>query len=296
MSLVASMDHDPSHITDCCNGIFLLAADSQSYFVGNPVTGQRTAIFISSNHTLEHPESYTRSSLDATPSNPLALDNFSSNSGRWSSHVLPLEPHSFYGFEWIKRSVYFDGALYYMSTAMYLVCIDIVILDDGHQYLKTWAIELPDRDKITIEQGKEGLHGCIGCSSGRFYYSNRGTEGAILVWMLVVGKGKNLGWVLKHNIRTDCDVVPPRNVEMVNHYKKLDIFRPRAFHPNDDEIILACPRVLVSYHLKTKYAERSYFPCKHRRETVVLYHNWILPYSRSLVSINTIVSDVEEAN
>ncbi|KAL6545042.1 hypothetical protein OROHE_009949 [Orobanche hederae] len=180
MSLLPTMDHDPSHIVDCCNGLFLLTADSKSYFVGNPVTRQRASIPVS-NHTHEHLQSvhsslvfdpsislhfkvfrYTRPAVDATPSNPLALHIFSSDSGRWSSHALPLEPHNLYGLEWIKRSVYFDGALYYMSMAMYLVCIDNVILkptlEDG-QYLKTWAVELPDKDKITTEKGKEALHG-----------------------------------------------------------------------------------------------------------------------------------------
>ncbi|KAL6545043.1 hypothetical protein OROHE_009950 [Orobanche hederae] len=34
----------------------------------------------------------------------------------------------------------------------------------------------------------------------------------------------------------------------------------------------------------------------YRRKTVVLDHNWIFPYSQSLVSINTIAPGVEEAN
>ncbi|KAL6510631.1 hypothetical protein OROHE_021248 [Orobanche hederae] len=286
MSLLPMMDHDPSRIIDCCNGLLLLAADSQSYFVANPVTRQQIAIPVSNNHTHEHPESinaslvfdpsvslhfkvlrYTRSAMNATPSNPLSLEVFSSDTGEWSSLILPLEPHNIYGFKWIKKSVYFNGSLYYMSMAMYF---------------------LPDKDKIEIGQN-EDLHGCIGYSSGCFYYSNRDTKGAIFVWMLI-GKGKNSGWVLKHSIRIDRDIVPTGLiVRMVNRCKKLGSFRPRAFHPNDDVIIMACPRVLVFYHLKTKYVELGHFPFRHRRKTILMDQNWIFPYARSLVSLNTLL-------
>ncbi|KAL6565253.1 hypothetical protein OROGR_002204 [Orobanche gracilis] len=305
MSLLPMMDHDPSHIIDCCNGLLLLAADSQSYFVGNPVTRQQIAIPVSNTHTHEHPESinaslvfdpsvslhfkvvrYTRSAVDATPSNPLSLDIFSSDTGEWSSRILPLEPNNMYGFKWIKKSVYFNGSLYYMSMAMYLVCIDNVL--DGDQRLKAWAVELPDKVKIKIGRN-EDLHGCIGYSSGCFYYSNRDTKGAIFVWMLI-GKGKNSEWVLKHSIRIDHDIVPTGLfVRMMNRCKELGSFRPRAFHPNDDVIIMACPRVLVFYHLKTKYVELGHFPFRYRRKTILMDQNWIFPYAQSLVSLNTLL-------
>ncbi|KAL6508634.1 hypothetical protein OROGR_023345 [Orobanche gracilis] len=59
----------------------------------------------------------------------MRLDIFSSETGAWSSHIFPLEPHSLYGVQWIRRPVYFDGALYYLSLAMYLVRIESIIFN-----------------------------------------------------------------------------------------------------------------------------------------------------------------------
>ncbi|KAL6513705.1 hypothetical protein OROHE_019565 [Orobanche hederae] len=308
MPLLPSRELKPSDlIQDCCNGLLLFASDSQ-YYVGNPATRQRIAISVNpNNHTncrniysslVFDPSisvnfkivSFTRPAVNATSTDQMGLDIFSSETGAWSSHILPLEPHSLYGVEWIRRPVYFDGALYYLSLAMYLVRIENIVLNSSASMdcsdLKAWSIALPDKDETTIERDKHHF-GCIGNSLGCFYYSNRVPDGSsMLVWMLV-RKKKSCEWVLKHSISISQDI----NSNClyggsVIRGKKLDIFRPRAFHPNDDEIFMASPGVLISYHLKTKKVAVCRVPKRMNREIILLDQNWIFPFSRCLLILS----------
>ncbi|KAL6513703.1 hypothetical protein OROHE_019563 [Orobanche hederae] len=221
----------------------------------------------------------------------MGLDIFSSETGAWSSHILPLEPHSLYGVEWIRRPVYFDGALYYLSLAMYLVRIENIVLNSSASMdcsdLKAWSIALPDKDETTIERDKHHF-GCIGNSLGCFYYSNRAPDGSsMLVWMLVREK-KSCEWVLKHSISISEDIYSDCCIYgfSVIRGKKLDTFRPRAFHPTDDEIFMASPGVLISYHLKTKKVAVCRVPTRRNREIILLDQNWIFPFSRCLLILS----------
>ncbi|CAI9111796.1 OLC1v1012115C1 [Oldenlandia corymbosa var. corymbosa] len=317
---------DASDIRDCCNGLLLLASSTNRYYVANPVTKQRLLVPRNSHRHDNTNIKSTHSSLVFDPSfslgfkivrcvrpaehstvtHPMELDIFSSDTGQWSSHVLPLEPHGLYGFEWLRRSVYFNGALYSLSLAMYLVCIDKLIpqpsrntssrisKDDSWLDLEAWAIELPDRDLIPREL-LPNCCGCIGFSSGCFYYSNRDAQGSsMFVWMLV-SKGKNSEWVLIHTISIADDLVltllPGPN--RVKYWKKFDCFRPRAFLPKDDAMVIAAPELIISYHLKTKLVNELWLPpnpwhCN--RKTLQLDGNWIFPFSPCLLLLDTIAA------
>ncbi|KAL6508645.1 hypothetical protein OROGR_023356 [Orobanche gracilis] len=308
MPLLPSRELKPSDtIQDCCNGLLLFASDSQ-YYVGNPATRQRIAISANpNNHTncrniysslVFDPSisinfrivSFTRPAVNTTSTDQMRLDIFSSETGAWSSHILPLEPHSLYGVQWIRRPVYFDGALYYLSLAMYLVRIESIILNGSVSIdcsdLKAWSIALPDKGETTIEPDQHHF-GCIGHSLGCFYYSNRVLDGSsMLVWMLV-RKKKSCEWVLKHSISISQDI--DSNClfgYLVIREKKLDTFRPRAFHPTHDEIFMASPGVLISYHLKTKKVNVCWVPNRRNREIILLDQNWIFPFSRCLLTLS----------
>ncbi|CAI9112952.1 OLC1v1013466C1 [Oldenlandia corymbosa var. corymbosa] len=312
-------EHDASDIRDCCNGLLLLASNSQ-YYVANPVTKQRFWVPKSSrqHHNIDLKTIHSSlvfdpsvslsfkivscicPAVDATPSRPMELDVFCSKTGEWYSHVLPLEPHSLYGFEWLRRSVYFKQALYSLSLAMYLVCIDNLfprsgtsINKDCGSELEAWAIELPDKDLMPKELLPHSC-GCIGFSSACFYYSNRDVEGSsMLVWMLVL-KGKSSEWILIHTISIADDLVNGfGSFERAKHWKKFDCFRPRAFFSNDDAIVVAAPKLLITYYIKIKMIDECHVPGLYRcnRDALHLDGHCILPFSPCLLLFNTIAKE-----
>ncbi|CAI9111798.1 OLC1v1012117C1 [Oldenlandia corymbosa var. corymbosa] len=312
---------DPSHIQDCCNGLLLITSSTSSrYYLANPVTKQRLLIPDNSHRHSHTSIKNIRSSLifdpslslgfkiiscirpaeHATATLPMELDIFCSEAGQWSSHVLPLDPHGLYGFEWLRRSVYFDRALYSLSLAMYLVSLDNLIPDPsrvtssmskdyGGFDVEAWAIELPDKDLIPSVLLPH-FSGCIGVSSGSLYYSNRDVEGSSMsVWMLV-SRGRNSEWALIHTISIADDLVSSfRRLKQLTHWKKFDCFRPRAFLPKDDAMIIAAPGLVIAYYLKTKVVHELWFPptpwnCN--RKTLQLNGNWIFPFSPCLLLLN----------
>ncbi|XP_047972864.1 uncharacterized protein LOC125215484 [Salvia hispanica] len=291
---------DHSGIRDCCNGILLLASSSQ-YYVANPVTKQRISIPINPQH--HHTDIKTmHSSFVFDPSLsldfkivaftavnlPLELDIFCSEMGQWRSHVLPLEPHDLHGCEWLPRSIYFNRGLYSLSLAMFLVCIDNLLPSPSD--LRAWAVELPDKDVITPSD-KDVItpseSGCIGVSSGCFYYSNRDPGGSYMyVWMLRYN-GRDSEWVLMHTISIAVDLVdsPLCRLKRVLYWKNFDCFRPRAFNPKDNVLIIAAPTVVASYNLKTKFLDHlcSLPMLNCNRKSYHLDGNWIFPFSPCLL-------------
>ncbi|XP_047972866.1 uncharacterized protein LOC125215485 [Salvia hispanica] len=287
---------DHSGIQDCCNGMLLLASSSR-YYVANPVTKQRISILINPQH--QHINIKTiHSSLVFDPSLslnfkivtftavnlPLELDIFCSEMGQWRSHVLPLEPHGLHGSEWLRRSVYFNRGLYSLSLAMFLVCIDNLLPSPSGRDsdLIAWAIELPDKDVITPSEC-----GCIGVSSGSFYYSNRDAGGSYMyVWALRY-KGGDSEWVLMHTISIADDLVdsPTRRLRRILYMKIFDCFRPRAFYPKDDVLVIAAPTLVASYNLKTKLLDQLYSLPKLNcnRKSLHFDGNWIFPFSPCLL-------------
>ncbi|KAL3530128.1 hypothetical protein ACH5RR_009450 [Cinchona calisaya] len=260
LAALPAPSHDPADIQDCCNGLLLFASHRHQcpteYYLFNPATKQRIAVPVNPNHQSETTNNYhchcslvfdpscfdynykviryVRSARDATISKPMELDVFLSETGEWSSHVVSFEPHNLYGFEWIRRPVYWDGILYYVSLARYLVYIDVLRSAD----LGARAVELPDKETIDEECG------CIGISSGCLYYSNRHSKrSAMLVWKLV---GNCTGWVLMNSISIDDIVASPPRGKLVQNSRYSESFRPCGFHPNDDKIFMAAPRKLLA--------------------------------------------------
>ncbi|XP_047972867.1 uncharacterized protein LOC125215486 [Salvia hispanica] len=291
---------DHSGIRDCCNGMLLLASSSR-YYVANPVTKQRISIPINPQHQRTDIKTI-HSSLIFDPSLsldyrivtfkavnlPLELYIFCSEMGQWRSHVLPLEPHGLHGSEWLPRSVYFNQGLYSLSLAMFLVCIDNLL--PGPSDLRAWAIELPDKDVIKLRD-KDVItpseSGCIGVSSGCFYYSNRDTGGSYMyVWMLRYN-GRDSKWVLMHTISIADDLVENtiRGLRRTLYWKNFDCFRPRTFYPKDNVLVIAAPTVVASYNLKTKFLDQLCSLTKWHcdRKSYHLDGNWIFPFSPCLL-------------
>ncbi|KAL6534331.1 hypothetical protein OROHE_013256 [Orobanche hederae] len=280
LSLILSQEGEAGYIRDCCNGMILIASSNSSsqYYVGNPLTGQRFPIPVNPNRSTIHCSlvfdpsillsddkdpffkiiSFVRPAQQVTVSHPMEVDIYSSDKGEWCSHIVDLEPHQLYGFGWLERSVYFNRALYSLSFAMCLVCIDNVIPapNSGMQDLKVWTIALPDKDDTPTKLiPNPGQCGCIGTCSGRFYYSNRNVQGScIFVWML-----GNSEWVLMHNINIRADIGVGTSFSIkVERLKILESFRPSVFYPNDEDgmvIIFVVPvsyGSYISYNVKTK--------------------------------------------
>ena len=144
--------------------------------------------------------------------------------------------------------------------------------------LRARAVELPDKETIDEECG------CIGISSGSLYYSNRHSKvSAMLVWKLVDDRSD---WILIHNISIDDIFASPPFEMLVQNYRYSESFRPRGFHHDGDEIIMAAPRFVLYYHPKTKKVNVCHVPWLKKRKTLLLDHNWIFTYSRCLIVLN----------
>ncbi|KAL6509855.1 hypothetical protein OROGR_022343 [Orobanche gracilis] len=320
LSLIPPQEREAYSIRDCCNGMILIASSNSSsksnsqYYVGNPLTGQRFPVPGNPNRSTIHCSlvfdpsillcdnkepffkiiSFVRLAQEATISHPMEVDIYSSDKGEWCSHVVDLEPHQLYGFGWLERSVYFNRALYSLSLAMYLVCIDNVIPTPNScmRDLRVWTIALPDKDeKPTGLILNPNRFGCIGNCSGRFYYSNRNVQGSsILVWML-----ENSKWVLMHNISIREDIGRGTMfLRKANHYKKFDCFRPRVFCPNDDDgmiiiFVLGDSHSYFPYNVKTKLTSFHAVQSPQRSppwNKIKVTGNWFFPLSRCPLLFN----------
>ncbi|KAL3515665.1 hypothetical protein ACH5RR_022567 [Cinchona calisaya] len=272
-----------------------LAFDPSSNYTNNYGCNYRIVHYISRSSATEAPALLE-----------LELDVFCSETREWTSHVVPLQLppnnhnnflYSFpgVGFDWIKQTVYKDGILYYLTSLGYLVCININILLSSADHSKTevcWAVELPDtqQDTNTSDQKEvQEFGGCIGISSGCFYYSNRHSQSrsTMLVWMLLVvdnGKAYRSKWILRHTINTDEMVGTPPFEQAIK--KNIESCWPFAFHPYDDQIIYMAarkPPLLFTYLHRTKHASMAVFPWFLRK--TVLEQKLIFPYSRCLLPL-----------
>ncbi|XP_059663957.1 uncharacterized protein LOC132309687 [Cornus florida] len=224
-----SFDHIGYDLQECCNGLLLFARRSRSipgpveYYVCNPATKQCVAIPINPTHlepkfavlafdpseSLHYKIVYvSQSDLFTCTYNLADLDMFSSDTGKWVTHAVPLDPADG-GFMRIKRGVYFSGVLYLLAWAAYLVSFDIKMgmeMEMGN--VSNRAIDL--RGNIRL-----GHRASIGVSEGCFYYSNHDyNHGKTLcIWSLNGGE-----WTLRHSIG-------------------FPHFSPHAFHPTNSEMI-----------------------------------------------------------
>ncbi|KAL6577500.1 hypothetical protein OROMI_009828 [Orobanche minor] len=319
LSLFPSQELEADNIRDCCNGMMLITAsnsssklNSQYYYVANPLTRQRFAVPVNHNRSTIHCSlvfdpsvllsddkdhffkilSFVRPAQEATVSHPMEVDIYSSDKGEWCTHVFDLEPHQLYGFGWLERSVYFNRALYSLSLAMHLVCIDNVIPtpSSSMQDLRVWTIALPDKDETPTELIPNPGHcGCIGNCSGRFYYSNRDVQGSFIsVWML-----GNSNWVLMHKISIREDIGRAAMYpEKMEHEKKLDCFRPRVFYPSDGDgmiLVVVLPTSYYTYNVKTKETSLQYVRNPRRTRPwndMKVAGNWFFPITPCPLLLN----------
>ncbi|XP_059663954.1 uncharacterized protein LOC132309684 [Cornus florida] len=235
----------PLDLHDCCNGLLLFGPSPSvrpaEYYVCNPATKQCVAIPTNPTHlepmfaalAFNPTESlnykivrFAQTALSASISNPLKLDIFSSDTGKWVTHVVPLDP-AVYGLKWIKHCVYFNGVLYMLSWASYLIAFDINIKTGGN--ISGRAIELP-------EKGRFDYRGSIGISKDCFYYSNHdGSEWCI--WSLDHGEK----WNLRHKIPFQHFAVARHPVGKLLYQNRLGT-RPCGFHPTSEIIFIATPK------------------------------------------------------
>ncbi|KAI8009119.1 F-box protein [Camellia lanceoleosa] len=290
-----------SDVLDCCNGLLLILHRSSvprfsvprfsvpsQYYVCNPATKQCVAIPVNPNHPdpiyavlafnpVESPPNNTNnnnykivqfasSASTASVTHPLKLDVFSSVTGKWVNHPVPLLPEPKpYGSKWICRSVYLDGVLYMLSYAEYLLCFDL-----NADNLNPQAVKLPNK-------GKALGFGFIGMSKDCFYYSNH-VENAILVWSL----DHDHQWILKHSICID-DLVRFHHWGILDRYRLSPLLMPCALHPTSEVIFIAIPRLIFSYNLKTNQFNVFYKLQEHRN---LIFECLFFPYSRCLVVLN----------
>lgn len=247
MESVSAIAPFPKVVQDCCNGLVLLVKKFVvpiQYYVCNPATKQCIGIPINSSHRnmmfaaldFDPRDSLTykivrvdESPLTATVDYPPKLHIFSSDTGKWVSLVMPLDP-KLYAIRWYDDSICLKGVLYGLSAARVLICIDLTKVHGR-------AIELPDDDRVCSI-------GNIGVSSGCFYYSNQ--DGSLmLIWLLEYQSGK---WELKHRIPIDNVT---RGGRFINKFWVSGAFRASAFHPTSPLIFIATPLMFFSYHLQT---------------------------------------------
>lgn len=295
-STLLPFPHTGEDVLDCCNGL-LLAVNSSSvplqYYVCNPATKQCVPIPVSPTHLdymctalafnpLESTNykivRLARSAAIASVTHPPELDIFSSDTGKWVKHLVPLDPE-LYGFKWVNHSVYIDGVLYMLSRAMYLLCFDLKA-----DNLNSQAIKLPEtvrrvkfpEDMMTLKCG------FFGASKECLCYANH-IESAVLVWSLEQGCSKAGQWILKHNIRID-DLAPHSHGRFFTSCPLSLGLLPYALHPTSDVIFLGIPSMLFSYHLKTNQFEVFH---KLEKDRVILNGAYfVFPYSRCLVALH----------
>lgn len=90
-------------------------------------------------------------------------------------------------------------------------------------------------------------------------------------------------WVVMHTISIADDLVGNfmRSLESSLYWKNFDCFRPRAFSLKGDVLVIAAPRVVASYNLKTRMLDEicslPSWDCN--RKSYHLDGNWIFPFS-----------------
>ncbi|CAL5342222.1 unnamed protein product [Camellia sinensis] len=283
-------------VLDCCNGLLLIlhrtsvppSVPSQ-YYVCNPATKQCVAIPVNPNHLdpiyavlafnpVESPPNNSNnnnykivwlasSASTASVTHPPELDVFSSVTGKWVNHPVPLQPEpELYGFKWLCKSVYLDGVLYMLSYSRYLLCFDL-----NADNLNPRAVKLPNKGKAL------GV-GFIGMSKDCFYYSNH-VENAVLVWSL----DHDHKWILKHSICID-DLVRFHHGRILDRYRLSPLLMPCALHPTTEVIFIAIPRLIFSYNLKTNQFNVFYILQENRN--LIDDGCFFFPYSRCLVVLN----------
>ncbi|CAL5406109.1 unnamed protein product [Camellia sinensis] len=289
-------------VLDCCNGLLLILHRSSvppsvpsQYYVCNPATKQCVAIPVNPNHLdpkyavlafnpVESPQNNTNnnnykivrlasSASTASVTHPPELDVFSSVTGKWVNHPVPLQPEpELYGFKWLYKSVYLDGVLYMLSYSRYLLCFDL-----NADNLNPRAVKLPNKGKAL------GV-GFIGMSKDCFYYSNH-VENAILVWSLDHDRSLDHDhhWILKHSICID-DLVRFHHGRILDRYRLSPLLVPCALHPTSEVIFIAIPRLIFSYNLKTNQFNVFYILQENRN--LIDDGCFFFPYSRCLVVLN----------
>ncbi|KAL7216516.1 hypothetical protein ACSBR1_028458 [Camellia fascicularis] len=284
-------------VLDCCNGLLLILHRSSvppssvpsQYYVCNPATKQCAAIPVNPNHLdpiyavlafnpVESPPNNSNnnnykivrlasSASTASATHPPELDVFSSVTGKWVNHPVPLQPEpELYGFKWLCKSVYLDGVLYMLSYSRYLLRFDL-----NADNLNPRAVKLPNKGKAL------GV-GFIGMSKDCFYYCNR-VENAILVWSI----DHDHHWILKHSICID-DLVRFHHGRILDRYRLSPLLVPCALHPTSEVIFIAIPRLIFSYNLKTNQFNVFYILQENRN--LIDDGCFFFPYSRCLVVLN----------
>ncbi|GKV27901.1 hypothetical protein SLEP1_g37019 [Rubroshorea leprosula] len=183
---------------DCCNRLLLYQVMSAcQYYICSPAskqvvqiprdsTHERSRYAALAFHPLESPH-YRVVRFNHWPNYPesdtVTLDLFSLESGKWLSHLMPMETTVKVDL-WIKCCVYLNGVLYRSSHSKHLLHFDL-------NEMNALATELPN-------MGTADVWGFIGVSRGCLYYSNQ-DDSTLFVWALEV-QHKVSRWILKHTI------------------------------------------------------------------------------------------------
>ncbi|KAG9157110.1 hypothetical protein Leryth_027103, partial [Lithospermum erythrorhizon] len=228
-----------------------------------------------------------------TLTNPLHVETFSSETGKWSRYVVNIDS-KIDGVEWIRRSAYLDGRLYRLLKTDYLVCIHE---GKSSQLLSVQAIRLPYSvgDNIYVD-GTNG-HGSIGISRGCLHYSTRDRSGSTL---LIYVLKDDVGWFLKHNIpivdmlssRSFLCYEGPRRT-MIN-YSKEAWFNFYGFHPNCDYLFLITPYAMLYYSPEEKILQ--IFHHEFGDWEIALGQNYSFPYSHCPVILQNAFQRASCAN
>ncbi|GAA0156247.1 hypothetical protein LIER_43355 [Lithospermum erythrorhizon] len=262
-------------IQDCCNGILLVVSHDNdggvSYSVFNPTTGERIQVPRPLPHDYHTHNDRTQccfASLAFDPAkslnykiiytlggnitNPLKVEMFSSETGKWSRYVVDIDS-KLDGVEWVHRSAYLDGRLYRLLNTNYLLCIKE---GKSSEPLRVLAIGLPNGGSDNMYIDGDNCHGSIGISMRRLHYSTRCRNGSTLLVYMLKDDG---GWLLKYTIPIDDLLADQSYVffsalkRTVNKYRNEAWFNFYDFHPNRDCFFLITPQHMLYYSPKEKF-------------------------------------------
>lgn len=155
-----------------------------------------------------------------------ALNIYNSKTGVWISlkYQHQLE-HHVRKANWEKRSVYFDGALYRLSMSGHLIKFIVDQEITASARVKVESIDLP-------EFAKKSPLACIGVNQGAMHFSYS-DKSNLRIWMLrhnCIRTDNNYVWCLKYTIPSQA---------ILSQMIPSTYFKPMAFHPHDDTIILS---------------------------------------------------------
>ncbi|OMO76559.1 hypothetical protein CCACVL1_15588 [Corchorus capsularis] len=163
------------------------------------------------------------------------FDVFSSDTGEWVSHTMPLDaPIYEYELGWIRNVVYLNGVVYQISGEKYLLQFDI-------NKLNARATELPKRDAIDT-------FGLIGVSGNHLHYSSR-VDSTLFVWFL----GDHSRWVLKHSL--SMDYIYDNRPFLAQCTPRDTFLRAWAFDPNSEAIYFGYVRAILRYQVESRVLE-----------------------------------------